>query len=269
MTMEIPEQLVGGSALRDETWQLDMIEGLLWNVHSGSPWPAVEKYLDDQLAMGRLDVIVLNEARNIYEPLRQWADKHGYFVRQQKPLKWNGTGRKPEKGSTAVLLCQRRKDLQVLEERGWTRRMHKPFKVFSHDQWHEPRQFEMQAFRTVSGLWRLQADHFPTLGFSGPNAVAFKEAARKTLKFLRNAYHDDVAALAVGDKNAHLSDLRQWFAERIRWVMIKGHNVDAVVAVGIFSLLVDVQPKGPSDHHALRFRARRRYNTKKNNNEEN
>lgn len=243
-----------------ESWAIDELEGLMWNVHVGSKWPEVREVINAEMDKGRLEVIVLNEVRNLWDELDNWAEKNDYWIRHEKPLPDNNRVMKPQHGSTALLLDKRRPDLVL--KGGKREPMTKQFKVWSHDQWHAPRRYERMFFDTKSGPWKVQADHFPTLGFSGPNKAAFMESARKTLKFLRKGRENGVASLAIGDKNAWGPDLREWFGERLRYVLVKSHSVDAIVAVGVFNILLDVLPKGPSDHHPVRFTVKRRYTIK-------
>lgn len=218
-----------------------------WNPHRGNSAGVITATLTSEVEKFAPAVIVLNEVRNHYDTLAGWAKRHGYLHYQEKPRP--ATSPVDEHGSTAALV---RDDAgyDVVSRRVVPMRL--GWKVFSHDQPHDPRRYEVLRLRTPGGrLVKVRASHWPTNGFKGGNRLAFAESAARSAAWL-TARRPRVVALDVGDHNEDVTTLRAW-ARRFGGKVV-GHGPDSLVALGAADLDCRVMPKHESDHHLMRYR---------------
>lgn len=233
----------------------DQLDLVIYNAHT-QPFARLADYLEEQLADGRFDVAVLNEVTEHADVLGRWGRAHGYTVHQERARPRLVAGMVTEEGSTALLINDKRPDLQRVPSAASVAAMTCVWRVFSHQQAHWPRRFQRDKIKTAGGRWKLQGDHWPTNGRDGGNRAAWAESASRTGRWLL-ARLPGTIAVAPGDKNEHhaiLAAVMRRYGGRVY-----GHNVDhAIVAGPVNDVQVDVLGKGESDHHGVRLLITRR-----------
>lgn len=228
---------------------------LLWNVHRGNNAARVLDRLDTEIKKRRPQVIVLNEAMQLWADLARWAARNGYRIYHQKPQPRRRGRAYPAEGDVALLVDGRDEDLELRRHRRV--RMRKAWKVFSHNQPREPRIYERVWIKDPGGRWKVTGSHWPTNGFTGGNRVAFAESAIRAAGSLVLRLLGTVG-LDLGDHNVAVRLLRAWARRALgRGAVVDGHGPDSVIAVGA-TVDVEVGPEDGSDHNLLRITATRR-----------
>lgn len=210
-----------------------------WNCYVGNTAAKVEDALTRWAVGHGVDVFCLSEARTHEQAIAQFCKKHG-FLQFQAPVQPDQGGVVNESGDSAILV----RDVYA-KDIGHDRvaTMTKLWRVLSHNKTHTPRQSQIVVLR-LSRKVRIRADHFPTLGFKGPNKSAFLEAATRTKAWMLAGV--GAVSLSVGDLNDTLAAIAQFFGKRF---LVTGSGIDLLVGRGVKNVDHSQLDKGGSDVH--------------------
>lgn len=236
-----PTPRAQGKSVRREV-EVDLVG---WNVYVRNSPDQVGAKLDQIHANQQPVLVGLNEAfrskgrlggrlkkfRRLWDGRRREAKNNPFFVRGKKKVRVLDTWR-----------------MRMGE--AWRFKKRKPPRVFRVVLWH-----------LAGKRWTKTATclaHFPTGGPNGRNSTAWREGARRCVRFAKR--HPNAVVTILGDFNATEGQVDHWIAGRINGQVLSAAKVDHLVVRGTNKVAVTPRRepqrlgKAGSDHPALLYR---------------